>query len=564
MLLTMKKIYSLALVAMATTFASAYAGDVTFDPPSGSTLKYIETIDFSYPEMVDNIDKNKVYVTNNATGEKTYCTDFVTSKDWMNYMKGGTMTFPKLTEAGDYTLTMEEGAVQEWYGGGSNPEATATYTVNPNAEEVTIFTSYNLTPDPENPLAVISMIQLKFPKITYWDTAETNEALVSEITLTGNGKTYYGTDFSGYYGSYSFSFSETPNGEKVNITEPGTYTLFIPAGIVNNDEQDPEAFKGNPAITAEYVVSDDIEFAYTCDPANGSTVSIARLDNLTVKIYFGDEVSSVSLDPAIEGAAFSVTMNGQELQRVENVNEENGFNVELYGTSLSIRLSKDLVTEPSEFHITAPKGAFTVDGLPSPVIDYTVTYTPPKEFTYEIAPTPDTPVLPFREITIYFTNAESIYKPYYCLASAGKMTSIRPGSTAISSVAVNVFEAEDEDSYPYMVVSYAEDFADDNYIFTLPKGEILLDGEDSPAIECLFIVDSNIVGVSAASAADFSVSAPGNGMLRISNPEGSEVNVFTLEGRKVCRLSDREAMVNVAPGYYIVALDGKSVKILVK
>ena len=561
----MKQIYLFCLALLAAAFAFD-ASALTLAPPSGTSMKYIDAIDFSYDSMVDNVDLQKVYLTDETTGERTYCSGFAAlTTDYTRYMMGGTLSFPKVSAPGQYTFTMEAGAVKPWVSSDpTNELVTATYTVDPEAPELTVFSSYTLSPATATPLAKLSRIQISFPKIGYYDTVVIDSEKAAGITLTCGDKTYYGVNLYGSYGTYSFYIGETPDAsETVDVTEPGTYTLTIPAGTFTNGAEDPDDLKGNNEITVAYEVSDNIDFAYTCDPASGSEISIAKLYSIAPRISFGSEVTSISLTPAIEGAAFSVTRNGEPLEAVDNVNTQEGYSIEAYSSSLTIRLSISLVTEPSEFRISAPRGAFTIDGLPSPVIDYVVTYLPPKEFTYEITPNPDATIASLSTVTVFFTNADKIEKAYYTRNTAATLTSVRPGSSAIRSSAVDVAAPGADSAYPTLKITFDSNIANDNYVFSFPKGEVLVDGEDSPKIECLFRVDSN-TGLSEVASENMTATTPGHGVIRVLNPAGAAISIYTVDGRLVCSFADADTMIGVPAGCYIVNGAGRSIKVTVE
>ena len=112
------------------------------------------------------------------------------------------------------------------------------------------------------------------------------------------------------------------------------------------------------------------------------------------------------------------------------------------------------------------------------------------------------------------------------------------------------------------MVTLGSGLAIDFYVFCFPKGEVMLDGEDSPKIECIFRVDSN-TGLSETLAEGLHAAA-GHGVINIVNPEGAEIGIYSLEGWQVCRLTDRQAVVSVAPGCYIVSGAGRSFKLTVE
>lgn len=560
-----KRLKTLPL-ALLSAFA-AIAQTVTLAPAPGSTMKSIKEIDFSYKYMVNAIDTEKVYFTNTATGERTQCNGFSISYS-PYFMLGGTMEFPAITEPGTYELTMESGAVQPWFATDpTNDPLTAQYFVSADAEEITIFSSYSLTPEfSETAMLKLNQVQIYFPKITYYDTVEIDTEKVKEITLVGPDKTFYAAPLNGYYGTYVLKFTDKPGGtSEVSVTEPGEYELTLPAGLFTNGAVEPADLVASPEIKGKYVISDNIEFSYACAPENGTVNYLkAGATSVSPRIYFGYEVSAISLDPYTQGAKWNVELNGQPLNAVADVNKEEGYFLEQMGVSVYINLSPSLISGESVFHITADKGAFTVDGIASPAIDYTVTYCPPKEFTFGFNPMPNTAVPSFSELTVFFTNAETAEKPYYCQNSVAKMTSVRPGSEPVSSVDITINPADDTSDCPYMVIAFEEAFRTDNYIFSFPAGKILLDNEDNPAIEAIFRVDSNLTGLETVAGSHVSVFSSSAGLIEILNPERTVVDVYDMEGKRIARTSADHAFITAASGLYVVKAEGLSYKLIVK
>ena len=180
----MKQFYITCMVLLATVFAFD-ASALTLTPPSGTSLKYIDAIDFSYNSMVDKVDLQKVYLTDEITGERIYCSGFaLLTSDYTRYMMGGTLSFPKVAAPGEYTFTMEAGAVKPWFNTDpTNELVTATYTVDPDAPELTVFSTYTLTPDGGKPLAKLSRMQISFSKIGYYDTVVIDRDKAAEMQI---------------------------------------------------------------------------------------------------------------------------------------------------------------------------------------------------------------------------------------------------------------------------------------------------------------------------------------------------------------------------------------------
>lgn len=481
---------SLAISALSMMAPSVTHAEVTcaFTPTSGSTVHDLKTIDITTNVMIDEVFTSKVYLTNSAN-EKTPCTSAtILTTDYNNYMRGATLTF-NATEAGSYTLTIEEGAIKPWSEtDGTNTTVTAQYTIDPSVPAETIFTKYTLTPSGEKTLANLGDVRISFPKISYLDNIVVNSESVKKITLSGNGNEYHCVGVNGGYGSYTLSFNKdgaATNGEK--ISTPGEYTLSVPAGVWNNGYdpiKNPDEYIESIAISAKYTVSDNIDYDYSASPENGKTLTIPEYGDISISLSILD-ASEVKLEPKSPGADWSVTLGGTKLTPADKVTEgENTYYMYTAGTNIYIRISKSLVKETSEIRITAPKGAFTVDGLSSPAIDYTVTYNPPKVFTYRFTPRDGARYPSLNTVKVEFTNAESIEKEYFCWDNSASLVS----SDNVTSKSKTI-DISTDGSHPSAIFTFDQALSPGTYTFSFPAKNLKLDGEGSPELKATFILD---------------------------------------------------------------------------
>lgn len=561
---------SMIMMLFPTMVSAQSLSKPTVEPASGTTLHSIKSIDVWFGISIDKIDISKAFITNTATNEVIKCTSFTLNyTDYTRFMQGGSLTFPEITADGEYKFTLEAGAVTPWESGnGTNALVEATYIVNSSVEELTYLNQYNISPGSEEPVANISTILLTFPKAAYSDPIEKNGEKWKEITLTCGDKVYYCIDLDGSYGSYSLVFNEDASasaGQK--ITTPGVYALTIPAGVLNNGVDlvtDPTAkYFETPEILHKITVSDDIDFNYNCTPASGSSNPLPKMGQISLRITFPSGVNSISLTPKVDGTSISITLNGNPIPEVDNPATENGYSLTAYSSSLNFTVSKALITEPSEIRITAPKGAFTVEDLASPAIDYAVTYNPPKEFTFTTTPEADKTVKEASVIVVSFTNATTIDKPYYCWDDLATLTSAN-GNTTLKSKNITV-DASGE--HPTATFNFGENIPDGEWTFNFAKDNLTLDGEANPAINFTFVVDSTYddpsLGVENICTGNASVTSSANEII-ISNPDGLSSIVINTMGQIIYSGNEDKVNIKADRGIYLVRIGKNAIKILVK
>lgn len=559
----MKKISMLFMLAvLVALFPGKGGAAVTIDPASGTTLNSISSIDVYFGYWVDKLDTQKVYITN-AADEKFPCTGFSMNYGTY-YMQGGTLSFAKISAPGTYTLVVEAGAATPWFSTDSpNDLIEATYIVDSSMAELTYLSNMVLTPASGQTLPNINGISISLPKIGYYDPIVANDDVWRHAVLTSGSKTYYCVELTGYSGSWKMNFSDKSGGttaDAVKITEPGKYTLSIPAGIFNNGvdiAEDPDTYFESPALTAEYTVSDDIEFTYTADPADGSVKVIPNFGYINLSFAFAD-ASDISLEPKTEGASLKVFINGVEVDRVEDLYEATGYQLSAYTGSLSVRISRELITEDSLIEVVADKGAFTIEGLASPAISYSVTYNLPKVYTYYFYPAPDVPAKSLKTIVITFDNADYVEKSYFCYNNDAWLSTMR--DTYYSKT----LEVDNSGEHPTLTVTFGDDVPDGSYTFTLRDQSLMLDGEYSKTITASFVQDSNATtGVATVSSAAAAISA-GHNSIAVSNPSNADVAVFTLDGKLVLSGNGAELAADVLPGVYVVRIGNDTSKVIVK
>lgn len=518
----MKKTILLAaamLSAAAINISAAETVTVSLNPADGATVHSIKEIDLKFSDMMDtpkNISQ-KAYICREGDETRIPCTEFSFDySDYANYMKIGTLYFPEITGAGKYTLTIEAGAFSTWFDATAvTPKVTATYTINPTQEAENEFSVYSFTPAADKPLVKISSIRVTFPKAP-GDT-KANQDMIKDITLSDGGTTYHCVECTGYSREWTFFFAAAPEATQgVTITAPGTYTLTIPAGVIDNgidpDDDSEGLYAANKEITASFIIADDIDFAYTCTPENGASQMVpAEANTFTVTFSFPD-ANAISTAAATPGAKMDISLDGNALIPVENPAMEQGYQLtgSQYG-SLTITVSASLLGSLSVLTVDAEKGAFSCEGLPSPAIEYSATFTEPKDFTFTTTPKSGATVSELTEVSVAFTNAEKISKQYFCYDNSAILTDLKNPDNTFNSKAIVLSE---EDEYPGVTVTFAEGIPDGLYRFALPAELLLLDNEASPLVTATFTLNTVTDGIGEITCTPVS-------------------EIFTIDGRRV-------------------------------
>lgn len=345
-----------------------------------------------------------------------------------------------------------------------------------------VFETYRFQPEENKAVARISKLRIEFPEGDA--NISIDRAKTGMITMSGAGTTYRCREFTGFGSSWAMEFSPNQDGAAVVISEKGEYTLSIPEGTFRYDSEG----YASSSISAKFIVSDDIDFAWTSYPTSGSEKALPEYGDIDISITFPD-ASTVSTDPRAEGATHSVTLGGMTLNRLDNLSDGEGYRLTASSNALRLQVSKSLVKEASEITFTASPGAFTVDGIKSPAIEYKVTYIPPKSYSVEFSPASGSTVASLKEVYVVFPEASKIEKKSIFWDNDATLTP--QGGAAIQSEKT---EATVFDGHPAIKASFSGTIADGTYEFAIPAGYILLDGTNtSPEVKAVFKVDASYV-----------------------------------------------------------------------
>lgn len=454
-------------------------------PESGSSVKEIEMVQLTfenfgaYDAFYNAVEGKEISFTNGSIDYKAYASQDFGYEDGKRFN-----IFPMdaqenpvtITEAGEWYLYLQEGAFS--YNGEESPEIMASYIVGDAVSSS--LDNYVFSPASGETVGKLSTILMTFPEFKIFD--ELYRADDSEnATITNGTKTYtvnIAPNYDNYAGENSpkeFDLTFVDGNEEKVITEDGTWTLTIPAGYFETT-----GAKSN-LITATYTIDSSIktEIKWSADPANGGTSEFPAGQVLTVTFTF-DNAKSVSYDQANEDevAGIRVSYNGTTIKEVANAlgTEEanNGWQLyQNYGDNCAIlRLNYQIFNNtPGILAIEIDGGRFTVDGMPSPAINYTCSFGDYKEYTYNLLPSSSEPQTDLRVFTISFPEAEraSVNEALF-YATFGNAAWACPGNPVVKEVT----GAE----HPTFTITFSDNpQKPGTYTLMIDEGSFLLDGK---------------------------------------------------------------------------------------
>lgn len=259
---------------------SGTIGTYTLTPEAG-TVDAITSIKINFPDtgfmgIEQPVTDGITLVGDNGASYMVVKTDYAAGSDATLHFASAAGEAPAtITAPGTYTLTIPAGAFKEFF---SNPAKTndlitAEFVIK--GAEPNHLTNYVLTPE-AGKVDEITSIKINFPDTGIMGIDRPN---TEGITLTGNTGADYvvvKTDYT--MGSdATLYFAGAAGEDPVTITNPGTYTLTIPAGSF---QEFYAADQKNALITAKYIIEkpegNPLE-TYSLDPADGEVESISTV-----------------------------------------------------------------------------------------------------------------------------------------------------------------------------------------------------------------------------------------------------------------------------------------------
>ena len=284
---------------------------VEFTPADGSVVKSIETVRLGVKmegeaQPMINMERISEITLTSASG----VTVKAVSSDEPGFKEPDILLLPvsfgePVTESGTYTLSVPAGVIYEavWdntadafvENGRVNEAASITITVDASAKSPIM--DYTLIPASGSKLSSLSGLKLIFNSYGPVSMIQANP----DGCVISNGTTEYGVffgmDWSGEYEGKSFNvFIVDGEGEDVEITEDGEWTLVFPAGAFTYENEVSEE------ITATYTIGKDIVPDYKWVYPAVNSVNIPENAIYTLEIPC-EGASSISYEPAVENGA---------------------------------------------------------------------------------------------------------------------------------------------------------------------------------------------------------------------------------------------------------------------
>lgn len=531
-------------VSPALTYTHTYgSGDVPviektvkvkeFNPAAESTIKslnqFTALFDLNYVDdgmqiFCDDSKADQITAIKAGAAEPIKATSV--AFDELAFVEGTmpyTISFPEITEPGEYTVTIPAGFfwaaldnLSKPEDAISNEEITVKYTVDPNMKSG--IQVYNILDPEQSPATIESFeeVNIEFPEIPSQIQFD-DEA---DITITKDGQPLDGVTCSITW-NWSLGNMHTAkiyfekDEDYYVIKEAGTYELTIPAGTIYYNGQ------GCDEIKATFIVkSTEKTYTWTATPANGGKIDLPTTTTGYTKFTFAingaDEVSydeweDPDHDPIYGTTAKSIqiTYNGVSVKNVANVAAGGDENI---GYSLRdnweepevvIGISNQVFNKGGILKITIDKGRFTADGNhPTPAIDYTLNIGEIQATgDYEVVVSPKMNIDEeylidyFNDgFKIEFTNAETVVPNMVkdldddnnTIMVMEKVPHLKVGGVYYFGE-VNVEEVKDAEN-PTFIITYPEMFDIDTTLgglleFSVDEGTFTVDGQyDSPAI----------------------------------------------------------------------------------
>lgn len=429
-------------------------------------------------------------------GETVVCQSAETDVDsWP--MNTVILSFGEITEDGDYTMHIPAGTVTETaidFNTGapaysdtdsSNNEFTAVYTVN---SEMRMLDAVTFNPPMGSTLSEIDAIIMTFDKLS----SSIGYALqldYDKVATASNGNKTVNIELTAWGNTVYLYPEET-------ISESGMWMVKIPAGTFTYEGEQNEEYAAFYIIEGEGGEAGEVTF----DPANGSQIALNT--EYATHVYFTFDASEVELVNADgDPSTFTVQYGGLDLSRRTSLStalSQGGYYIQSYGDEeLHFVFSPQTFTRPGVLTITSEEGDFTVDGNPSPAIDYSITVGEVRTYTYNIVPASGSEISieDLNEILISFPEAKTgeidDYKFYGILRTSGWISPYCDATVV-----------EDAECATFSLKFGITQTSPGNYSLLLDEGSFILDGNQmSPEITASFTVKKDASNVNTEWAA---------------------------------------------------------------
>lgn len=503
-------------------------------PEAGTEVKSISKVNLYFDilsigenqVLCDASQAEQITLTKDGTSEVVKATEVIYDEmaSYIEETMPYAVTFPEVTEAGEYTMTVPAGFFWAAAEMGEKPadaveseEISVKYTIDPNAKSG--MQVYNILSPAQSPETVESVeeVVIEFPEIE----GQIMFAEDAVVNITKDGQPLDGVSciLGWYWGNGDMHTARVNfvkgNDEVCVLSEDGTYELTLGAGAYYfNDDKCEE-------IKVSFIVKGEAkEYTWTATPENNGKIDMPSDQTGYTKFTFAingaeevsyDEWQDPNYDPTVgqDIKVIQVTYNGESVPCVQNVaaggDENVGYSLRdnFEEPEIVIGVSNAVFTKGGVLKIMIDEGRCTADGThPTPSINYTCTVGEIQIVKdYEVAVTPAMDVDAeylidyFKDgFKIEFINAETVVpnmvkdyddndEPIMVLANPPHLKI----GDAVYYGDVKVEEVKDAE-HPTFIITYPEMFDYDTTLggyvnFSVDEGTFTIDGEyDSPAI----------------------------------------------------------------------------------
>ncbi|MDE6575651.1 MAG: hypothetical protein K2L84_10035 [Muribaculaceae bacterium] len=465
------------------------------DPVAGSTLKEISTIEVVVPIIDENMEK-MMYTSleaiggitlQRAGGEAIHAVEIGEpgikyNNMWQPIGQSYPVTFAsKATEAGEYTLTIPAGTFYEvaWDdnadgfvkvdGGVSTATFTATYTIDPDL--LAAVDNFSFVPAAGSTVKSISVIRMVYNTLTPMDMYRGFSLDYEAQPTLSNGSVevpcMIGNDYEAEDNLTIMIIPIDRNWEETPVTEAGTWTLSIPAGIFsyNGDV--------NQAVEATFTI-DPNQTIYPLSPAPGKVTG--SLSKITITFPGANSV---------EYNDRSITLTG------EGVNKSTTEVLRGSDSNVYVIDFGSIILPEGSYTLTIPANAFTIDGTTeSEEIIAVYNYSP----SWVITPASGSELTELADFTVefpYATEAEFIGGTFSAMLVQGGRYAAGTSCTKVENAAHPTFK--------FALMEGAQLPSNGKITFCIEEGAFLIDGTESsemaaeysyaPAISLDYIAD---------------------------------------------------------------------------
>ncbi len=278
------------------------------------------------------------------------------------------------------------------------------------------------------------------------------------------------------------------------ITEPGEYTLDIPAGVFYQTAWDEttQTFtyqpgcKGYAAYTATFTLDPNKPYTFTFNPAAGSDNEFPEDGQIIVISVDGETLTA----PETTTAGPWVKFNGVDIKKVDDAYEEKGWSwtetMDTYGKpAVAMLISQEVFTTIGTLEITANENAFIIDGKQtSPAIEYTANFGEKKEYQVVFTPEAGSTVPALApEFSITFEGAKT-------LAIDENMFDAYFNQGLLSGVQINKSQVTINGNTATIKLENEENFPVGNYLLEIFEGSFIIDGnQPNDKLEAAYVIE---------------------------------------------------------------------------